>query len=281
MMYYLGLAALTAMLWSASGIIIKRISSRYGNLFSTLLISTGNMIILSIIVLLIGKLSISSYSLELSLLGGLLIAIGYLFFFKSLEKQQVSNTYSTFEIQVVILFFYSVFALGENITKVDIFGVIFIILGTLLISIEKSKFNKGLIPAIIANIFWGFGWIILIYPISHTSNVILPNLISFFTVLVLICIVILVSKKRVKSKKRPSINDTVIGISSGLFAGMGSSLYSILISFKEIAISTPIVNTAPVIISVIAHFVYKDRLSHIQALGIIIVVAGGIILSLS
>ncbi len=46
-MLYLYLAGLTAVLWSISGIIIKRASSRFGNLFATAMVGAGNVIVLS------------------------------------------------------------------------------------------------------------------------------------------------------------------------------------------------------------------------------------------
>ncbi len=279
-MFYLYLAGLTAVLWSISGIIIKRISSRLGNLFATALVGVGNVIVLSIVVLFLGNLNITPFAAELSLVSGVITGFGYILFYKSLEKQQASNTYSTIEIQVVILFLYGVLALGEAVSPKDIFGIIIIALGTFAVSIEKAKFNHGLLPAIAAQVFWAFGWIFLTYPISVTQNRILPNLISFMAVLALVCLILLARRKSQKPDTAQSKKDVPIGITAGLFSGSGNAIYSLLIYFKDLALSAPISNTTPIIIAVIAHFVYKEKLSLIQLLGIIAVVSGAVILGI-
>ncbi len=279
-MFYLYLAGLTAVLWSISGIIIKRVSSKFGNLFATAAVGAGNVIVLSAVVLLLGNLGISAYAAGLSVAGGIITGVGYLLFYKSLQKQQASNTFSTIEIQVAILFLYGVLVLGEAVSALDVLGIVIIALGTIAVSIEKMKFNKGLLPAIVAQVFWALGWIFLVYPISVTPNHILPNLISFIAALGMVCLILLACKINKKLDLHPDSKGVAVGISAGLFSGSGNAVYTLLIYLKELALSAPISNSTPIIIAVIAHFVYKERLSAIQILGIIAVVLGAVILNI-
>ena len=279
-MFYLYLAGLTAVLWSISGIIIKRVSSKFGNLFATAAVGAGNVIVLSAVVLLLGNLGISAYAAGLSVAGGIITGVGYLLFYKSLQKQQASNTFSTIEIQVAILFLYGVLVLGEAVSALDVLGIVIIALGTIAVSIEKMKFNKGLLPAIAAQVFWALGWIFLVYPISVTPNHILPNLISFIAALGMVCLILLACKINKKLDLHPDSKGVAVGISAGLFSGSGNAVYTLLIYLKELALSAPISNSTPIIIAVIAHFVYKERLSAIQILGIIAVVLGAVILNI-
>ncbi len=279
-MFYLYLAGLTAVLWSISGIIIKRVSSKFGNLFATAAVGAGNVIVLSAVVLLLGNLGISTYAAGLSIAGGIITGAGYLLFYKSLEKQQASNTFSTIEIQVAILFLYGALVLGEAVSALDVLGIVIIALGTIAVSIEKMKFNKGLLPAIVAQVFWALGWIFLVYPISVTPNHILPNLISFIAALGMVCLILLACKINKKLDLHPDSKGVAVGISAGLFSGSGNAVYTLLIYLKELALSAPISNSTPIIIAVIAHFVYKERLSAIQILGIIAVVLGAVILNI-
>ncbi|EET89893.1 MAG: EamA family transporter [Candidatus Micrarchaeales archaeon] len=279
-MFYLYLAGLTAVLWSISGIIIKMVSSKFGNLFATAFVGIGNVIVLSAIVLLLGNLGISAYAAALSVAGGIITGIGYLLFYKSLQRQQASNTFSTIEIQVAILFLYGVLVLGEAVSTLDVLGIVTIALGTLAVSIEKARFNRGLLPAIAAQVFWALGWIFLVYPISVTPNHILPNLVSFTAALTMVCLILLAYKINKKLDAHPDGRGVAVGVSAGLFSGSGNAVYTLLIYLKELALSAPISNSSPIIIAVIAHFVYKERLSTIQAIGIIAVVLGAVILSI-
>ncbi len=273
-MLYFYLAGLTALLWSISGVMIKRVSHRLGNLHATALVGIGNVAILSIVVLFLGNLNISPLAAGLSIIGGIITGLGYMLFYKSLERQQVSNAYSTIEIQMVILFLYGVLVLGEAISPKDILGIIIIVLGTFAVTIEKKKFNRGLLPAIAAQAFWAFGWIFFVYPISVTQNHILPNLIGFVAVLTLACFMLLIYGCKPETEAKRNMKDAPIGITAGLFSGSGSAIYAMLIYFKDLALGAAISNTTPIIVAVISHFVYKERLSLLQVLGIIAVVLG-------
>ena len=244
------------------------------------MVGVGNVIILSAVVLFLGNLRIGAYVAGLSVASGIITGIGYLLFYKSLQGQQASNTYSVIEIQVAILFLYGVLVLGEAVSALDVLGVVIILLGTLAVSIEKAKFNRGLLPAIAAQVFWALGWIVLVYPISVTPNRILPNLVSFTATLAMVCVILRVYKASRKLDVHPDRKGTATGISAGLFSGSGNALYTMLIYFKELALSAPISNTTPIIVAVIAHFVYKEKLSLVQALGIVAVVLGAIMLGI-
>ncbi|EQD37853.1 membrane protein containing DUF6, transmembrane, partial [mine drainage metagenome] len=195
--YTIGIVGTVTLLWSTSGIIMKRFSSKYGNYLAVLASGIGEVIVLSMIVAFMGRLGISLYSAELSVVAGILDMFGYLLFYKSLEKEQVSNTYATVEIQVVILLLYGVLVLGEKLALNAVFGIALVMFGTLAVSMKSNmKFNLGLVPAIFANVFWAFGWIALIYPIAHTSNIILPNLISFIVLALLAPLFMAMNGKR-------------------------------------------------------------------------------------
>jgi drug/metabolite transporter (DMT)-like permease len=278
-MFYLYLAGLTALLWSISGIIIKGVSSKFGNLRATAMVGIGNVIMLSIVVLLLGNLSIGTYASGMSIAAGIITGIGYILFYRSLQHQRASNTYSIIEIQVVILFLYGVLVLGEAVSPIDIIGIAVIVFGTIAVSIEKAKFNIGLLPAMGAQVFWALGWILLVYPISATRNFVLPNLISFGATLAMVCVLLVVFGKRAEHGKKMAGSDLAVGVSAGLASGSGNAVYALLIYMKDLALSAPIANSTPAIIAVIARFVYKERLSVVQYLGIAAVVIGAAILT--
>ena len=275
----IALALSTAVSWSAAGVILKSVSTKYGSMAATLMIAAGNLVLLSIVLLFIGGFSLSAYSMLLSLLGGVLTAIGYLLFYTSLEREQASNTFATIEIQVVLLALYGILALHEGITIIGAGGIALILLGVFMVSFEKGRrFNKGLLPAMAANVFWAFGWIALVYPIAHSKTSLLPVWISFIAVITIVSIVMFSSKKRTGGLARMGAGGAVTGLGAGLLSGTGNALYSMLISFKQLVFGTVLSNTSPALVAVFAHFAYHDRLTMLQIAGIVFVVAGGLIL---
>ena len=180
----------------------------------------------------------------------------------------------------MILFLYGALVLGETVSLLDMIGIAVIILGTIAVSIEKMKFNSGLLPAMGAQVFWALGWILLVYPISVTKNFVLPNLISFSATLAMVCVLLALFGKRIKHKKKIESSNLAVGVSAGLASGSGNAVYTLLIYLKDLALSAPIANSTPVIIAVIARFVYKERLSAVQYLGIAAVVIGAAMLTI-
>ncbi len=273
------LALATALTFATSGILIKNVSSKRGYLFASLVIAIGDIVVLSAAVVLIGLSSISYYSILLSALSGVALVFGYTLFYKTLEKQQASNTYATVEVQVLLIALYGIFALGESINFAKGIGIIAVVVGILFVSIEKGmKFNGRLVPALVANAFWALSWILLVYPINHTSNHIIPTLLSFSVFFPVVLIMILSNKKSRAALSSKNSKPAAIGVAAGMSSGLGNAIFTILTSIKQLVTAAVVSNTSPAIVAVFAHFIYHDRLSKIQILGLAIVVCGGVIL---
>ncbi len=275
----IAIAIFTALSWSTSGTLIKSFASRYGSMLTSFVIAAGNLLLIGMVLLFLGHFSISTYSIALSILGGVFTAIGYLFFYVSLKREQASNAFATIEIQVVLIALYGILALHESVALAQGFGMVLVVLGILMVSFEKGhKFNKGLLPAMLANVFWAFGWIALVYPIAHSSTSLLPVWISFVADIVLVSAVMLANTRRMGNMAKINARGAAIGLSAGLASGIGNSLYSFLVSMRQLVIGTVLSNTSPAIVGVFAHFAYHDRLTKLQIAGLAVVVTGGMIL---
>ena len=275
------LALATAFSFSFAGILIKGVSARFGGTIASLAVAIGNIAAIGAAVFIVGLSSIGPYSLLRSVLSGIALAAGYMLFYRVLERQQVSNTFATLEVQVLILATYGIFFLGEKASIISSIGILSIIIGVLLVSVEKGmKMSSKLAPAVAANVFWAISWILLVYPINHTHNYLLPVWISFITFLALVSAVMLrsaASRKRAKAIRKRGF---AVGILAGVSSGTGNSLYSVLILMKQLVLGAVISNISPAIIAVVAHFVYHDKLTKVQILGIAAVVAGGMVLGM-
>ncbi|MGC8478869.1 MAG: EamA family transporter [Candidatus Micrarchaeia archaeon] len=274
------LSVFIALSWSLSGIIVKWFSSKHGNAIAALAIALGNLMIIGAAAAVIGNFSISANNIMFSLLAGITNGIGYMLFFFSLSRQQASNTYATIEIQVALIVAYSVAFLGERLSALAVAGGVLILFGILAVSVEKKKFNKALVPAIAANVFWALGWILLINPISSTKNVLLPIWISFTAAAAIILVAMLRSTSSHKSARKVTAKDALGGLSAGLLSGLGNALYGVVIVIKELAIGTLLSNGSPAIIAILAHFIYHDKLTKPQVIGIIAIVVGGLLIGI-
>lgn len=275
----LALAVSTALSWATAGVLVKKLSSRYGNMVAAFMVALTNVALMGTLLLIIKNFNISPSLIAISLAAGVLNAIGYLFFYKALEKQQASNTFATVEIQVVLLSAYGILVLHESIGAPKLLAIVMVIFGVFLVSYEKGhKLNKGLVPAMIANVFWALGWITLSYPINHISNSVLPVWIGFIADIAVISLVIFISEKHRRNISNIGMRGFSLGIFAGIFSATGNIIYSVLISVKQLVFGAVMANTTPAIVATFAHFAYRDRLTRLQVIGLIIVVAGGILL---
>ncbi len=284
MMLPIAISALTALSWSTSGIIMKGFSTRYKSIFAVLSLSLGNFIVTGTVVLLMGHFSIGAYAVLLSVLSGVVTTAGYLLFYLTLESQQASNTYATIELQVVLLALYGIFVLHEAVSAAKILGMFAVAAGVILVSMELSggrKLNRLMLPAMAANVLWATGWILMVYPISHASNSIIPVWISFtVTISLIAAITPIYMRGRRVPRQLLGPKGFPVGIAAGLFSGTGNMLYSVLVSIKQLVVGAVMSNSTPAIVAALAYFIYHDRLTRLQLLGMFLVVAGGIAVGL-
>ncbi len=284
MLIPLGLSVFAALAWATSGTIIKSFSTRFKNFYAALAVIIGNFAAVSVVMALLGlfgHFSISAYAAEIAALSGLVTTAGYLLFYWSLQSQQASNTYAMIEIQAVVLALYAAFALHESVGTVELFGLLAVVIGVIIVSTEKGfKFNKRMLPAMAANLVWALGWILLVYPISVASNSAVPIWISFTVGLAAVAVITPIYARRRGHSPDLVRKGMPIGIAAGLFSGAGNLFYAAVIAMKQLALGAVTGNSSPAIVAVFAHFIYHDRLTKFQILGLMLVLAGGIAVGL-
>jgi drug/metabolite transporter (DMT)-like permease len=289
------LALIVGLAWSVDGILIKKFVNTFGHINSAFIITISNFLVSLLMIPFFKAGFFNIYTLILALGSGLLSGLGFLLFFSSLKSEQASNTFTLMELQVIILIIFGLLALSETLSSITIFGIFLILVGILAVSYTKElKLNTKLIPAMLANILWGFGWILFFYSYSYEGSILYTMILSFgaSAILPLIYLVYLLGKQKAKIKNIKKRNNNknrenkikniiiVIGIIAGLLSGFGNVGFAILESINEVAIGSAISNLQPIFITIIAYFVYKERLTKLQTLGMLIAVSGALIVFL-
>ena len=60
----------------------------------------------------------------------------------------------------------------------------------------------------------------------------------------------------------------------------GNGIWAITVTLHELSVASMIQLLSPFMVITIAYFVYRERLSRVQAIGLLIAVAGAVILSI-
>ncbi len=280
----LSLGVLT--LWTFSNTIIKKVSVALGT-YRTSSIVVGFGIFPMIIAILIEK-PVYHYSsfLLLSLVSGVMLGAGYLLFYKALEKENVSSAGVMINLQQIIVISIGILFLKESSGLFTYIGITLIIMGALLVSLNKSvKINKVLLLAAAANISWGLYYIPLseaIFAVHFsTTPLLLARIVGFFIITVIFLPRIMVARKKpAEGKQKPYRTILALGILAGLLDGSGNVVYASAISGDFIVLAGSIVAILPATIAISGVLFFREKLGAIQISGIIMAIAGALVISL-
>ena len=160
------------------------VSKLGGYKLGILMLSIG-LIPTAIVAVLVGFGTVSFYVAALSIAAGIAIAFGDMLFYKAMETEQISNSMVFSELGSVLFVVFGFFVFGEAIGAVGAIGATIVFIGATLVAItEDRKFNKRLMPAMIAVIMWSSGFIVLSYSISASGTLSIPIIITRISSLV-------------------------------------------------------------------------------------------------
>ncbi len=276
--YALAAVLLYVLPLSIADIISKKSILRIGaRSTGTLMIAIG-IIPALIFAYFLGLGTFSAYSASMAALAGIMASIGYAMFYKSIETEQISNSMAFLELAAAIFVIFGFFVFGEAISAAGLLGVAVVFIGATLISItEERKFNKGLVPAMAAFIFWSLGFIIFSYSISSAGAVGMPLIIGRLATLAAFAFIsAFIGFKKGRTRKHGFKTVAVIGA----LDATGIAAFGIVSVLHYVGIAGIVNAFVPIMAAIVGYAFFKERLSRVQLLGFAIMIAGGIMISL-
>jgi transporter family protein len=300
------IAGLVAMLcWGIADFIqalnIKKIGS-LKNMFFSNIIGIIPTIIAFIYFLAQGSIHIDMVSFILLFFAGVLDTFGVYNFMKSFEKGEIaivtpiSASYSVLTVILAFLF------LGESLPFLKIASIVLIVIGIFFVSTDLKKIKhlhtvKGVKESIIALVAWGIYFFImgvvskrlLDYNLLNFGMSTLDAKISiainlfFFTSLINGILMIILSFFKEKIKDTTALKEKNILI----FMIVNFFLYTIAwiavnygIAMDLVSLVTPVSSLYPALTVLLALFILKEKLVLNQKIGIVVVLAGILMISL-
>lgn len=282
-------AALFATLgWAFYNLGTKLSAVRLGKYWSALLFIIGSIVPMIILLCIEGFAWPGLYPMLLSLAAGVLIPIGFILALKSLETEQLTNAIALSEISPALLTIFGLIILHEPVTSTQAVSVVLIFVGAfLVITTEGIQVNKRLIPALLANVIWAIYWILL--TISITSSNVFAMQIAF-TRFVAIAIALplfyFISRKnksafrQIKIDSRKMLPLLTFALVVGMLDSGSDAIFGFTIHSNLVALGGALSALSPMIVSFLSYFIFKDRLTKLQAVGLIIMIAGALALTL-
>lgn len=274
------IACMTAFLWGSSAILAKigtvRISPR------RMLLTVG--ITIFIFYWIIWKLFGTPFppgNYLFPLLSEGSAAIGFIFYYKALEKAPISLLSPITSSAIIISVMIGVFVFKNPITNIQIASISSIIVGIILITIKDLRYNSGnwIYLALGAMIGWGIwgGFSGIAVRIVKPINI---NLFFVFIALpIWITYYIITSqskkneKNRTNSSSKINTKDYLFAVGSALVSSSGSLLFYIAVNISYVSLVIPVANLHPLV--PVIYDIFKRNYPKLhQWIGIILILIG-------
>ncbi|MCR8842680.1 DMT family transporter [Paenibacillus sp. SC116] len=216
------------------------------------------------------------------ILAGLIIgfgtAIGNLLFMFALEHGPASLTSPVVNSNVIFTIGLSMVWYGEELAFFEWLGVSMLVFAVLLLPIDPNEKLR------IRSLTWYLLVIAAMFlfflrngGLKVTEELHLPNamilFISYFFALIWFSIEIIRRKNKDVACERRKIGIRW-GLGSGIFSFLGMQIYAIAVANGPASIVAPIFSTNSLVVALLSIWIYKERLSKLQAISLIVLFVG-------
>ena len=278
----LGIAAMFA--FGISKIYLKKLVQSAGE-FSVVYVNSVMVVLLFLAGIFTVKLSIPSFKILLLIaVLGFVGALAILVFMKALKLGDVAIVVPVSSVFGVITVVFAVLILKETLTHSMIAGIALIILGTILISFKYSDLRN-----VTGDMIWSagtglalvtaFGWGIYYFFIRFVAVETGPIVAAFYVELsVVLFLYIFLLFNRDKLQK-PGRSDYKYIFINAFLVTVASIAYYTGITVSKVAVIAAITSAAPLVSSLLAIYVLKEKIELNQKFAILMIVLGVIVLS--
>lgn len=203
-------------------------------------------------------------------LAGFIYGLSLYIYNYAIEKDEVSRATQLASLETVVTPMFAILLLGETLSKFEFVGIGLIILGVLILTIEKDVIKViktakyAVLPIFIALILWGVEDVMLKYSLGFETIIFVYFWVRFSSFVTLLLIGLFVNdikdnmikftQKMVNGKTEYSRN---LYISLPIISGLGLLSTVTVYSLIELSIASPIVGSYPLFTILILYQVQK------------------------
>ena len=209
----------------------------------------------------------------------LFYACGYLFFMRGFEVGNISivaaimNLWAVFTMTIAFLF------MGQRLTSLQFAGVILIISGAVLASINWReirisglKFSAGVKETLVGSFFFGAFWNVS-EVISEEAGWLFTTLFVKLGIILILLLLSLLASRGIRLQSLPAKTKVVVLLMGLLDAGAVAAV-NFGLTLGDAILITPIASALSVVTIILAIIFLKERITPIQGLGIMTAVSG-------
>ncbi len=300
MAYEIGmvLAVLALLAWGSYPVFMKKVVGRLGE-YTCLLFNHGLLVLMLLLtaIFTIKFKMPSDFVTAAVILGGIVGAAAIYLYYKAINMGSVSvATVLAVTLQIIWTVIVSFFLFSEKLSLVKYIAIAVIIVGAILAALERlslpEKFDqkhvmkflksdiwsKGTLLALVVSFCWAFYNIASKYSVDsigpHKTIVYMETLVLLF---ILFAFLVKSSKELVVVPKKDELKWILI---SAVLFGVGALGFYFSMAQINLSIIAPVVAATPAVTALLAAVLLKEKLRIHQYIGIVLAVAGVVVLSL-
>jgi len=281
------LFAITAMLsWGTADFFAKKAIDKVGYKTSLLLnhlVAFVPLIILSVLFFKLPPLSAELVLITIS--AGVLGIIAYIFLYRGFQKGNISVVSPISASWSVITTILAVLLFQETLTPLQIVGIIIVFIGIFFASTNFAELKKsirqgrssGISDGLISMVAWGITYTLL-RPITLAFGPLIALLFLRITAITILFSYTKISKTKISLPTRLIFMFIAV---AGLLDLLGFVAFNFSISTAFLSIVGPVAATYPAVTVVLAYFFLKEKIVGNQKIGVVAILAGLALISLT
>ncbi|MDY3869103.1 MAG: DMT family transporter [Pyramidobacter sp.] len=222
------------------------------------------------------------------------VAVGDTLYFKSISKigaGKAAALTSTYPLYTVFL---SWLLMGEGLSIWGVLGVVSVVAGLMLLCLFREQnagsgygnqpVRKGLLTGIGAGLCWGIGLVVIRWVTVRTG--ISAASVTFWRALAVFLTTwpAYLRERRELGTSEPLVDfkdkKSFLMVGAGVFVlALPSWFVSQALSHIPAAMVTPITGSSPVVAALLGFFFFREKISPLQWLGIVMIIGGGIVIN--
>lgn len=271
--------------WAIGDVLIAISARKIGSYSTTLWVNLLGLAVVSLYVpFALEQLSQITLPILLLNLGlGVLGLLGLVTMFESLRRGNPAVTGTIISAFVAVAVVLSIIFLGERISSKQAVAIVIITLGLVTTGFDFKEVksarifqNKGIIFAMIAMFIWGIYFTFIKIPVDSygwfwpgfIARLVFPLTIAFMAV----------AKIKIENPFKAQTFWPVMG--TALFWAFAEAAYNFGLSKGLVSVVAPIAGSYPTLFVILAYFVFKEKITRQQIAGILVTLAGIVILSI-
>jgi transporter family protein len=215
-------------------------------------------------------------------IGAIIYAAGYLLFFRGFEIGNVSIVAATMNLWAVFTMLFAFIFLGQRLSTTQTVGVLMIILGTTLASLnwseirnQRFQLSAGVKEAILGAFFFGVFWNVS-EVITEQIGWLLTTLFVKFGIILFLLIFSFLVKRGIKLSEASTQTKAVVAL-MGVIEATAVTLVNFGLTIGDAILITPIASALSIVTITLAIIFLKEKVTRLQGLGMVMAVVGIIV----